>query len=317
MLTGILLTLAAACCFECSYVLQALEVRAAAPMARASVGALRELAARPRWLTSIALGLAGFGLQVLALRHVPLSLVQPLLATGLLGLLAFSATVLGEPVGRREVGAVAAIVAGVSLIALADPQRSDGGATSAAFVVVTVALALLALSAFARRRPGAGGLLGGAIAADALAALAAAQAAHALPAVRRPQPGARWRPPAASPPSRPRAPSCNVGAPLAWPRSCWRARSRCPSPSRRWRSASAGAARRCSSVASRSSSPAARCSPRHPASAGWRSATASTRSAAAGRSQTWGPSRGAAIASISAYASCERFFATATMPSSW
>jgi drug/metabolite transporter (DMT)-like permease len=183
VLTGILLTLAAAGCFECSYVLQTLEVRAAAPMTRASVGALRRLAARPLWLASIALGLAGFGLQVLALRHVPLSLVQPLLATGLLGLLAFSTTVLGERVGRREVGAVAAIVAGVSLIALADPQRGDGGAPGAAFVVVTVALALLALSAFARRRPGASGLLGGAIAADALAALAAVEAARALPGV--------------------------------------------------------------------------------------------------------------------------------------
>jgi drug/metabolite transporter (DMT)-like permease len=189
MLTGILLTLAAAACFECSYVLQALEVRAVPAMTRASVGAVRRLAVRPVWLASIALGLAGFGLQVLALRHVPLSLVQPLLATGLLGLLAFSATVLGEPVGRREVAAVVAIVAGVSLIALADPQRGEDAAPGLAFVLAAVALGIVALSAFARRRPGGGGLLAGAIAADALAALAAAQAARALPAV---LPAAGW-----------------------------------------------------------------------------------------------------------------------------
>ena len=189
MLTGILLTLAAAACFECSYVLQALQVRAVPEMTRASVGALRRLAARPVWLASIALGLAGFGLQVMALRHAPLSLVQPLLATGLLGLLAFSATVLGEPVGRREVAAVAAIVAGVSLIALADPQRGEDAAPGPAFVLAAVALGIVALSAFARRRPGGGGLLAGAIAADALAALAAAQAARALPAV---LPAAGW-----------------------------------------------------------------------------------------------------------------------------
>jgi drug/metabolite transporter (DMT)-like permease len=183
MLTGILLTLAAAACFESSYVLQALEVRAVPAMTRASVGAVRRLAVRPVWLASIALGLAGFGLQVLALRHVPLSLVQPLLATGLLGLLAFSATVLGEPVGRREVGAVVAIVGGVSLIALAEPQRGEDTAPGLAFVLAAVVLGIVALSAFARRRPGGGGLLAGAIAADALAALAAAQAARALPAV--------------------------------------------------------------------------------------------------------------------------------------
>lgn len=181
MLTGILLTLAAAACFECSYALQALEVREVPALTRASIGGLRQLARRRAWLAAIAIGLAGFGLQVLALRHVPLSLVQPLLASGLLGLLAFSAIVLGEPVGRREIGAVLTIVGGVGLIAIADPQRATHATRGLAFVVVLAALALVALSAFALRRPGAGGLLAAAIAADALAALAAAQAALALP----------------------------------------------------------------------------------------------------------------------------------------
>ncbi len=183
MLTGLLLALGAAACFESSYVLQALEVRAVSPMTRASLGALRGLAARPVWRASIALGLAGFALQVLALRHIALSLLQPLLATGLLGLLAVSAGLLGERVGRREVAAVAAIVAGVAFVALADPQRGEDGAAGLAFVLVTVALAAVALSAFARRRPGDGGLLAGAIAADAITALAAAQAARTLPGV--------------------------------------------------------------------------------------------------------------------------------------
>jgi drug/metabolite transporter (DMT)-like permease len=182
MLSGILLALAAAACFEGSYVLQALEVRATPAMTRASLGALRALAARPVWLAAIALGLAGFALQVLALRHVPLSLVQPLLATGLLGLLAFSATVLGERVGRRELGAVVAIVAGVTVIALADPRRGDDVAAGAAFVVAAVVLAIVALSAFTRRGSGGLRLLAAAIAGDALAALGAAQAARALPA---------------------------------------------------------------------------------------------------------------------------------------
>ncbi len=263
MLTGILLTLAAAACFECSYVLQALEVRAVPEMARASVGGLRRLAARPVWLASIALGLAGFGLQVLALRHVPLSLVQPLLATGLLGLLAFSATVLGEPVGRREVGAVVAIVAGVGLIALADPQRGEGAAPGLAFVLVAIALGLLALSAFVLRRPGGGELLAGAIAADALAALAAAQAARALPGV---LPAAGWCALAAA---------GGVAAIAAESAVLQRRGAARVAPvvlagqvavpvalaplviGERW-----GTAGRCSSAASRSSSPAARCWPR-------------------------------------------------------
>src|SRR3954453_20592778 len=81
MLTGLLLALAAAACFECSYVLQALEVRALPEIGRPGLGVLRRLVARPRWTLAIVLGLAGFALQVLALRHAPVTLVQPVLAT--------------------------------------------------------------------------------------------------------------------------------------------------------------------------------------------------------------------------------------------
>jgi drug/metabolite transporter (DMT)-like permease len=101
----------------------------------------------------------------------------------LLGLLAFSATVLKEPVGRREIGGVVAILAGVTFIALADPQRGGHADPGLAFMLVGTALALVALSAFVLRRPGSAGLLAGAIAADALGALAAAEAAGALPKV--------------------------------------------------------------------------------------------------------------------------------------
>ena len=235
MLTGILLTLAAVACFEASYVLQTLEVRAVAAMPHASFGALRGLAARPVWLAAIVLGLAGFGLQVLALRHVPLSLAQPLLAVGLLGLLAFSATVLGEHVGRREIGAVFAIIAGVTAIALADPQRGDDAAPGLAFLIVAGALGLLALSAFVprARRSGSTGLLAAAVAADALAALARRRRRARCPACCRASAGACWRRPAASPPWRRRAPSCSAAAPRGWLRSCSPGRSRCRSRSPR------------------------------------------------------------------------------------
>lgn len=182
MLTGVLLALSAAACFEGSYVLQAVEVRAVAPMRRPGPQALRDLVARPLWVAAIALGVAGFCLQVLALRSAPLTLVQPLLATGLLVLLGFSALVLHEPVGKREIASVAGIVAGVSLLALADPAR--GSTTHAtAFAVTALVLAAVASLAFVARGAGTPLLLSSAIAADTLAALAAAQAARTLPAV--------------------------------------------------------------------------------------------------------------------------------------
>lgn len=182
MLSGLALALAGAVCFECSYVLQALAVREVPAMKRPGVGALRRLVARPRWTFGILLGLVGFALQVLALRHAPLTLVQPVLASGLLLLLGFSVLVLHEPVGRREVAAVVAIIAGVSAIAIAEPARGES-TNEVAFAVAAVLLAAVALSAFVRRAPGVGVMLGAAVAADALAVLAAAQAARTLPDV--------------------------------------------------------------------------------------------------------------------------------------
>jgi drug/metabolite transporter (DMT)-like permease len=180
MLTGLLLALAAAVCFECSYVLQALEVRTQPTMDRPGLGALRRLVARPLWMLGIALGLAGFGLQILALRHAPVTLVQPVIAAGLVGLLAFSAFVLHEPVGARELAAVAAIIAGVAAIALAGPAQGHSTNT-VAFVIAAAVLVAATLSAFVRPRPGIGSLLVSAIAADTLTVLAAAEAARALP----------------------------------------------------------------------------------------------------------------------------------------
>jgi drug/metabolite transporter (DMT)-like permease len=180
VLTGLLIALAAALCFELSYVLQALEVRAVPAMPRPGLGALRPLASRPRWMLGIILGLAGFALQVLALRHAPLTLVQPVLASGLLVLLGFSVLVLHERVGKRELVAVVAIIAGVSAIALAEPERGQSS-KAMAFTIVIVVLGLVAAQAFVRRHPRVSALLASAIASDAIAALAAAKAARSLP----------------------------------------------------------------------------------------------------------------------------------------
>jgi drug/metabolite transporter (DMT)-like permease len=149
-------------------------------MPRPGLGALRRLASRPRWMLGIVLGLGGFALQVLALRHAPLTLVQPVLASGLLVLLGFSVIVLHERVGKRELVAVVAIIAGVSAIALTEPERGES-TNGMAFTIAVAILGLVTAQGFVRRHPGVGALLASAIAADAIAALAAAQAARTLP----------------------------------------------------------------------------------------------------------------------------------------
>ena len=110
---------------------------------------------------------------MLALSLAPLAVVQPTLALGLVLLLALGVRVLGEPVGRRELAAVALVVAGIACLTVAAPARGSvtgGAGTVAAFA----ALAALAVAPYASARRRAGLLaVFAAGAADSIAALAA------------------------------------------------------------------------------------------------------------------------------------------------
>jgi len=151
MIAGIALALAAAACFECAYVVQALEARRAGDDEVLTPMLLGRLLWRPRWVAGTALALGGAALQVLALTFAPLTVVQPTLALGLVLLLALCATVLHERIGRREligVGAVACGVAGVAL--LAPPDIGPAGSTAATGGLLAV-LALATVVPFAVR----------------------------------------------------------------------------------------------------------------------------------------------------------------------
>lgn len=183
---GAAIALAAGVLFEASYVLQTLEARRAQPASsRPGLRLLGALARRPRWIVAIAMSVGAFGLQVLALQRAPLSLVQPVLALGLVALLALSATVLHEHVGRREVAAAGGVIAGVAILALAAPARtgpsSAGGLAAAAIVLGVIAAAPFVVRAGADAGTA---LIASATAGDALAALAmnevAGDLSHAL-----------------------------------------------------------------------------------------------------------------------------------------
>src|SRR4051812_13585336 len=99
MALGLVAAVLAAACYECGYVLQALEAKAAPAKLALRASLLGRLASRRRWLTGTALSLAGAGLQITALALAPVTLVQPVLALGVLGLLALARVRLGERVG--------------------------------------------------------------------------------------------------------------------------------------------------------------------------------------------------------------------------
>ena len=159
---GVLLAAFASLLYNLGLVIQA----EAARRERRSVGLDAALVARlfrrARWLTGTILVAAGWPFQALALGFAPLTVVQPTLAVGL-GVPLLAAARLGDRVRPRDVGAVAAVAAGVSLVAVAAPARETHWATGrvvvalAALAAAAVAAALLARS---ERAHGTGLVLG-------------------------------------------------------------------------------------------------------------------------------------------------------------
>lgn len=140
---GVMLAAGAAACFDGAVAIQAIESRAL-PAERVGASLLRGLLRRPRWLAATTFAILGWPLQVAALALAPLTVVQPTLALGLVLLLWLGHRMLGEPVHRRDLAAVAAIALGLLLLAWAAPEGRHVHAGAATLGVVLGALALAA-----------------------------------------------------------------------------------------------------------------------------------------------------------------------------
>jgi len=131
--------------------LQALEARQRPDSDGLHTRLVRSLLLRPRWLLGTACVLGGWALQAGALLLAPLTIVQPMLAFGLIALLVIGLRLLDEPVGRQEILAVAAIVVGVTGLALSAPDRSADHASLGVLIPTLAAFAVLALVPYAFR----------------------------------------------------------------------------------------------------------------------------------------------------------------------
>jgi drug/metabolite transporter (DMT)-like permease len=181
MALGLIAALAAAGCYELGYLLQALEARAAPQEQALRASFLLRLAARPRWLAGTALTLVGAVLQLTALALAPVTVVQPVLALGLVLLLVLAREVLGERIGALELAGAGAVIAGVVVVGVQAPHRSTHVTSVLTLVVLAAALALIALLPFALRSRAPLRLAAlGAAAGDALAAVALKLAADGL-----------------------------------------------------------------------------------------------------------------------------------------
>jgi hypothetical protein len=122
-------------------------------------GLLVRLVQRRRWLAGSAIAVLGWPLQTFALTRAPLTVVQPLLAVGLIIPLAFGKRMLGDHTRWRDVLNIGALVGGASvLVVLAPPRSIVTGASIqlviALTVMATVLICALLLAALVRHRRG-------------------------------------------------------------------------------------------------------------------------------------------------------------------
>jgi drug/metabolite transporter (DMT)-like permease len=148
---GLICGIAASVLFNLGIALQALEARVAPAAEGLHVSLLLTLVRRRRWLAGLLLGALGLPLQVLAFSWAPFVVVEPLLACGLLVLLAIGRRLLDESPSLDALLGVAAIIAGIGLIAWGAPGEQDTHRGAAAVIGVMAGLVLVSLVPFALR----------------------------------------------------------------------------------------------------------------------------------------------------------------------
>jgi drug/metabolite transporter (DMT)-like permease len=149
---GIALALAASVAYAFATAIEAGEDRKAPLRRGGRLSLFLALARRPRWLAGTGLMILAWPLQILALTFAPITVVQPLLSTTQLVLLAVARTKLKERVGRREALGALAIVAGVAVVVWAAPRRTVHDPAGAALAVVLGVVGLAAAGAYVAGR---------------------------------------------------------------------------------------------------------------------------------------------------------------------
>ncbi|MEU3605945.1 hypothetical protein AB0E83_10875 [Streptomyces sp. NPDC035033] len=143
-------------CFGAATVFQAAAARSAAPGTGSGVdlGLLWRAVRRWRYVTGLALDGLGFLLEVVALRRLPLYAVGAALAASLAVTAALASRMLAVRPSRAEWGAVAAVCAGLGMLALASgPEGHRAGPAALPWALLGIAAGVLLLGAAAGRLP--------------------------------------------------------------------------------------------------------------------------------------------------------------------
>jgi len=105
----------AACLYNLAVVVQKSQAEV---VAETGVAILGPLMARPVWLVGVAIQVVGLVFHGFALTAAPVTVVQPIIASGIAFLVLFAALILRERPSPREIFGMLLAVSGVSLLAL-------------------------------------------------------------------------------------------------------------------------------------------------------------------------------------------------------
>ena len=148
LLLGLAAALASSTLYNVGVALQAFEARQTHSDHSLHPSLIGKLAQRPFWLAGMACVIAGWVLQGASLLVAPLTIVQPTLAAGLVVLLLVGSRFLDEPVGRRELLAVLAVVVGVVGLTLAGPHGEPEPVSEPLLALASLCFAAIALAPY-------------------------------------------------------------------------------------------------------------------------------------------------------------------------
>jgi hypothetical protein len=148
LILGIAAAVAASTFYSLGVALQAMDAKRVPHREHLRLGLARDLLGRARWLAGTGISIVGWPLQLAALLLIPLVVVQPTLAAGLIVLMWFGRRLLGEHAGRREHIAVTAIVLGVLGIALAAPPYTTTHTGDETITFALIGLGVLATTPY-------------------------------------------------------------------------------------------------------------------------------------------------------------------------
>ncbi|MFI5398388.1 MAG: DMT family transporter [Candidatus Binatia bacterium] len=153
MLRGVLAAFAATILYNLSVVIQKMKAQQAST---SGFRLIATLVTKPLWLFGVGLQTAGLAFHFFALTKAPVTVVQPVIAAGVVFVVIFAALLLGERPGRQELTGMVTAMGGVTVLlaTVGEPvgmQRVRAAELSAAVVALAVLIAVL-LAATAWRR---------------------------------------------------------------------------------------------------------------------------------------------------------------------